>query len=80
MDCESWSWYVLFWQCALDMLIPPGITPFVKPDDLRFYFEEIVKYSSEMSQSSSKPRITDSVSGKAETDDEPKGAEDWTAA
>jgi uroporphyrinogen decarboxylase len=27
------------------MLICLGITPFVKPDDLKFFFEEIHKYS-----------------------------------
>ena len=46
MDCESWT------RCVDDSSLLasfanscPGITPFVNPDDLRFFFEEIHKYA-----------------------------------
>lgn len=41
MDRKSGPWWVTIYQPLYILLIPLGITPFVKPDDLKFYFEEI---------------------------------------
>jgi hypothetical protein len=47
MDRQSGSWYVQpYIESWMTLLTFPGITPFVKPDDLKFYFEEIHRLTS----------------------------------
>ena len=46
MDCESRTWCVDDYSLLAGFANScPGITPFVNPDDLRFFFEEIHKYA-----------------------------------
>ena len=46
MDCESRTWCVDNYNLLASLANScPGITPFVNPDDLRFFFEEIHKYA-----------------------------------